>query len=178
MEQDILLLQNILNTLKEQPDASQRQLAQNANVSLGMMNAILGRFVERGWVMLSNVNARKLAYALTQKGLKELSNRSKRFAKRTFALANEYNQLLSDLIKNEKSKGKDTVVLYGNSYIKFILEYVCNREGIRFVQEDTKTLEIISKNILPVVGELVADEEQNRLINAGCVSLLDLMEEK
>ena len=51
MEQDLATLQVISETLKEDPRASQRTLAKKANMSLGMMNAILGRFVERGWIM-------------------------------------------------------------------------------------------------------------------------------
>ena len=57
MEQDLATLQVISETLNEESQASQRTLAKKANVSLGMMNAILGRFVERGWIMLTNVNA-------------------------------------------------------------------------------------------------------------------------
>ena len=57
MEQDLATLQVISEALNEEPQASQRTLAKKANVSLGMMNAILGRFVERGWIMLTNVNA-------------------------------------------------------------------------------------------------------------------------
>ena len=46
-------------------------MAKKANMSLDIMNAILGRFVERGWIMLSNVNGRKLAYAVTAAGISE-----------------------------------------------------------------------------------------------------------
>ena len=56
---------NMNQLLTEDSQAIQRTLAKKANVSLGMMNAILGRFAERGWIMLTNVNGRKLAYALT-----------------------------------------------------------------------------------------------------------------
>lgn len=77
MEQDFATLQVISERLKEDPQASQRTLAKKANMSLGMMNAILGRFVERGWRMLTNVNGRKLAYAVTLEGIAELSNREK-----------------------------------------------------------------------------------------------------
>ena len=83
MEQDLATLQVISETLKEAPQASQRTLAKKANMSLGMMNAILGRFVERGWIMLTNVNGRKLAYAVTAEGIAELTERGRRFAKRT-----------------------------------------------------------------------------------------------
>ena len=84
MEQDLATLQVISEKLKEYPQSSQRTLAKKANMSLDMMNAILGRFVERGWIMLSNVNGRKLAYAVTAAGISELTKRGKSFALRTF----------------------------------------------------------------------------------------------
>ena len=62
MEQDLATLQVISDTLKEKPEANQRTLAENTGMSIGLMNAVLKRFAERGWIMLSNVNGRKLAY--------------------------------------------------------------------------------------------------------------------
>ena len=66
------------------------------------MNAVLKRFVERGWIMLTNVNLRKLSYAVTPKGIAELTARSHTFAKRTFALASTYNDKLYSLISDAK----------------------------------------------------------------------------
>ena len=63
MNNEVATLQNIANTLKQEPLASQRVLAENAGISIGLMNAVLKRFVERGWIMLTNVNLRKLSYA-------------------------------------------------------------------------------------------------------------------
>ena len=68
MKSDVAILQNIANTLKQETLASQRVLADNAGISIGLMNSVLNRFVERGWIMLTNVNLRKLSYAVTPEG--------------------------------------------------------------------------------------------------------------
>ena len=34
----------------------------NAGIFIGLMNSVLKRFVERGWIMLTNINLRKLSY--------------------------------------------------------------------------------------------------------------------
>ena len=94
MNNEVATLQNIANTLEQEPLASQRVLAENAGMSIGLMNAVLKRFVERGWIMLTNVNLRKLSYAITPAGIAELTARSQKFAKRTFELANIYNETL------------------------------------------------------------------------------------
>lgn len=176
MEQDLATLQVISETLKEAPQASQRTLAKKANMSLGMMNAILGRFVERGWIMLTNVNGRKLAYAVTPDGLTELANRGKKFALRTFKLANVYSDTFCKKFMEAKASGKTKVVLYGDSYIKFIIKYACMETGLEFEQKETSAQVLL--NALCVVGELNDDEVQKYLIQKGCLSLVEMVETK
>lgn len=175
MEQDLVILQSISETLKAEPEASQRQLAKNASVSIGLMNAVLRRFVERGWVMLNHVNGRKLAYAITPQGINELYNRGKAFTVRTFSLANEYNQVIFNLVKTAKAEGKHTVNLYGNSSLKFLMVYVCNQLCMEFKESNSESPVLNTE--LSLAGELVCDEHLDVLVKSGCISLIDLMQQ-
>lgn len=174
MEQDLATLQVISETLKEAPQASQRTLAKKANMSLGMMNAILGRFVERGWIMLTNVNGRKLAYAVTPDGIAELAERGRKFVKRTFAIANKYNEVLFENISKAKADGKKKVILYGKSYIKFLIEYVCKVVDIEFLITDV--LSKVDDESFCIIGELEDDAILSSLIQKGYVSILDIVQ--
>lgn len=173
MEQDLATLQVISETLKEDPQASQRTLAKKANMSLGMMNAILGRFVERGWIMLTNVNGRKLAYAVTPEGISELTERGKSFAKRTFKIANEYHDLLYNVIVKAKLSGKKKVILCGKSYVRFLLVYICSKVGIDF--GDSDILEDVDTEAYYFIGEMEDKEVQKNAMEKGYVSLLDIL---
>lgn len=175
MEQDLATLQVISETLKEDPQASQRTLAKKVNVSLGMMNAILGRFVERGWIMLTNVNGRKLAYAVTPEGISELAKRSKSFALRTFKLANVYSESFCKKFLEAKSAGKTKVVLYGDSYIKFIIKYACSEVGMTF--EHREAAATILTDEVCLAGELNDDDVQKKLIESGCFNLVEMVQE-
>lgn len=175
MEQDLATLQVISETLKEDPQASQRTLAKKANMSLGMMNAILGRFVERGWIMLSNVNGRKLAYAVTPDGISELAERGKKFAMRTFTVANFYSETFFNRFMEAKVSGKTKVFLYGDSYIKFIIKYACNEVGLDF--EEKEATDKVLANQVCLAGELNDDDVQKLLIKAGCFSLINMVQD-
>ena len=175
MEQDLATLQVISETLKESPKASQRTLAKKANVSLGMMNAILGRFVERGWIMLTNVNGRKLAYAVAADGIAELAKRGKAFALRTFKLANVYSETFCKKFMEAKAAGKTKVVLYGDSYIKFIIKYACNEVGLDFEHREA-TATILADEVC-LAGELNDDVVQKKLIENGCFNLVEIVQE-
>lgn len=175
MNSDIATLQSISDTLKENPLASQRILAKNAGMSIGLMNAVLKRFVERGWIMLSNVNLKKFSYALTPAGITELTKRSRNFARRTFEIANKYNEKICNVVADAKKSGKSCVVLYGQSYIKFLLVYACQKFGIEFVEKDITSP--VEKENFCIAGELNEEESIADLEKKGCVSLLNFLDE-
>lgn len=125
--------------------------------------------------MLTNVNGRKLAYAVTPDGLTELANRGKKFALRTFKLANVYSEAFCRRFMEAKAAGKTKVVLYGDSYIKFIIKYACNEVGLVF-EEKEATGKVLA-NQACLAGELNDDAVQKRLIEDGCFNLVEMVQD-
>ncbi len=111
MNTDVATLQSIADTLEQEPMERQRVLAENAGMSIGLMTAVLKRFVERGWIMLTKVNMRKLAYAVILAGIAELTSRSQAFAKRNFLLTSKDNDKLCKLMGNAKKEESRTKML-------------------------------------------------------------------
>lgn len=144
-------------------------------MSIGLMHAVIKRFVEHGWIMLSNVNLKKLSYAITLGGVAELTARSQKFAKRMFASANKYNDTLCRVVADAKKGGKHVFALYGKSCITFLLVYACQIFNVMFVKKDVNAL--VQNDAFCVVGELNDEVDIDRLIEQGCTNLLDLLEE-
>lgn len=156
------LLENINKTITVNPNASQRTIAVNCNISLGMANAVLKRFVERGWIMVRNLNSSKLAYALSEEGMRTLAERSKRYIQRTFGLINEYSEAIVANIQKAKDEGKTRVVLVGKSNVKFLIEYACQNCGVEFVVRETLNDEIgVESDLLILIGEFADYNECN-----------------
>lgn len=168
------LLENINKTLTIDPNASQRAIAENCNISLGMANAVLKRFVERGWILVSNLNSKKLAYALTEEGFRTLAGRSKRYVQRTFGLINEYSEAIIANIQNAKNEGKTKVILCGKSSVKFLIEYACQKCGVEFV--DGEIVNDATDNSLNLIGELADSGEIEKLESMGFVCVMDLVQ--
>ena len=84
----------VMRVLAENPEASQRQIASELNVSLGGVNYCLKALVDKGLVKLGNFakSDRKIGYAyfLTPEGMAEKAKITARFLKRKMA---EYEQL-------------------------------------------------------------------------------------
>ncbi len=98
----------VLNLLEEEPELTQRELAQKLGISLGGINYCLRALVDIGHIKIENFknNTSKLNYfyLLTPQGIAEKSRLTTGFLKRKIieyrALKKEINQL------REKSKSR------------------------------------------------------------------------
>jgi len=131
---ELAILEGIYSSQKLERSPTQRDLAEASGLSLGMTNALLKRFAEKGWVLLKRLNARNIQYALTPEGINEIAHRSYRYFRRTARNASVYRDLLEAFVLKAKRDGITRVVLAGPSDLDFILEYACERHGLIFVK--------------------------------------------
>lgn len=95
----------LLKVLQDNPDLSQRELAQKIGISLGKTNYCLRALIEKGWVKAASFrrSANKVAYAylLTPRGIEERIRATAYFLKRKVseyeALEKEIEQLRSEV---------------------------------------------------------------------------------
>jgi len=84
----------ILDKLEENPDISQRELAEHLGVSVGKVNFVLGALIDRGLIKAENFkksnNKAGYLYLLTPKGISEKVGITARFLARKQA---EYDRL-------------------------------------------------------------------------------------
>tara|TARA_R110002072_G_C7882926_1_gene528178 strand:+ start:583 stop:960 length:378 start_codon:yes stop_codon:yes gene_type:complete len=90
----------ILRLLQENPELSQRDLAQAVGVSVGGIHYVLNALLEKGLIKLGNFTAaedkRRYAYVLTPKGMKEKASMTRDFLARKMA---EYEDLKEEINK-------------------------------------------------------------------------------
>ncbi len=76
----------VLRALNENPDLTQRELAQKLGVSVGRLNYCLKALIEKGWVKMQNFTESKnkfgYVYILTPRGIAEKTALARRFLKR------------------------------------------------------------------------------------------------
>ena len=88
----------VLRLLQENPEMSQRELAEAVGVSVGGIHYVLNALIDKGLVMLGNFTAaedkRRYAYILTRKGLEEKAAITRRFLARKME---EYEALKAEI---------------------------------------------------------------------------------
>jgi DNA-binding MarR family transcriptional regulator len=131
---ELAILENIYASQKRSRALTQRDLAEAAGLSLGMTNALLKRFSDKGWVLLKRLNSRNIQYALTPDGVNEIAHRTYRYFKRTARAAGLYRDMIEAFVMDKKRAGATRLVLSGLSDLDFLIEYACERHGLLFVK--------------------------------------------
>ena len=89
---------NLLRKIKNKPESSQRELAEELGFSLGKLNYCLKALKNKGLIKISNFtkNPKKInyIYVLTPKGISEKTKLTINFMKRKMK---EYDELKKDL---------------------------------------------------------------------------------
>ena len=119
-----------------QDHVKQRDLADIAGVSLGMINAIIKRLARKGWLMIRKVNNRNVQYVVSPAGIEAIAKRSYGYFKRTVKNVVVYKDALDEFVASVKRSDVTEIVLVGQSGIDFILEHMCLKYQIAFTRSD------------------------------------------
>tara|TARA_Y100000591_G_scaffold333006_1_gene373033 strand:+ start:240 stop:554 length:315 start_codon:yes stop_codon:yes gene_type:complete len=96
---------NVLRKVNSNPNISQRELANQLNLSLGKVNYCLKSLKNKGLVKIKNFkkseNKLRYAYILTPKGIAEKTKITMNFMKKKMQ---EYDELKSEIQKTYKKK--------------------------------------------------------------------------
>ncbi len=94
---------NLLRKISKKPNANQRELASDLNISLGKLNYVLKELKKKGLVKINNFkkNPNKFGYLylLTPKGVSEKTNITIKFMQKKMQ---EYEELKEELNHSKK----------------------------------------------------------------------------
>ena len=113
-KQDQLTLE-LLQAIDEKDDISQRHLAQQMGVALGLANSYLKRCVKKGWIKITTAPANRYLYYLTPNGFAEKARLTGEFLSTSLALFRQSGDVYADVFESCLSHSKKRVVLVGLS---------------------------------------------------------------
>lgn len=98
----------LLQTIEQRDDISQRHLAQEMGVALGLANSYLKRCVKKGWIKMTTAPANRYMYYLTPTGFAEKARLTADFFSTSLALfrqsGDEYSQVFQQCIAVDKKR--------------------------------------------------------------------------
>jgi DNA-binding MarR family transcriptional regulator len=123
-EQKVMV--HLLSEIERNPSFTQRGLASELNIALGLMNQYLKRCVTKGWIRASQVSPRRITYFLTPEGFKEKSHMVKTYLARSMIFFKEARAQCEEAFEYCKSQGWSRVALVGEGDLSDIAKLVAS----------------------------------------------------
>ena len=106
---------DLLSAVEADDQHSQRSLARDLGIALGLTNAYIKRCVKRGWIKASQAPPNRYAYYLTPKGFSEKGRLTARYLKTSFSFYRKARSELDELFELAIKSGHRRVALAGRS---------------------------------------------------------------
>jgi predicted transcriptional regulator len=131
-EQDRIIL-GLLESVERNSGQSQRRLASELGIALGLVNAYLKRCIKKGLVKVSEAPARRYAYYLTPQGFAEKSRLTIAYFSYSFSFFRQARADCSAAIASAKERGWSRVALAGVSDLAEITRISALDSGVDIV---------------------------------------------
>ncbi len=128
MEREDLVTLRILDEVERNSETSQRQLARNLEVSLGLINAFMKRLYRKGYFKVTTMPRRRVKYLLTPKGVMEKSRLTLEYIDYSLGFFRQVRRDLKTRVQALRGEGIRKVALVGTGELAE-LAYLSLREG-------------------------------------------------
>jgi DNA-binding MarR family transcriptional regulator len=167
-EEDGRIVLNLLNSVDDGAQ-SQRRIAAELGIALGLVNAYLKRCVKKGLVKVSEAPARRYAYYLTPQGFAEKSRLTVDYLSSSFSFFRRARADCSQILAEVVARDCSGVVLAGISDLAEIAMICALESNIKIVAVVDPKATVVSFMGAPVVTSFDA-----LAVEIGAVIVTDL----
>jgi DNA-binding MarR family transcriptional regulator len=121
----------LLESIERDGAQSQRRIATELGVALGLVNAYLKRCIKKGLVKVSEAPARRYAYYLTATGFSEKSRLTLQYLSYSFTFFREARAECSQVCQAARARDLTRLVLAGKSDLAEITAICALESGLR-----------------------------------------------
>jgi DNA-binding MarR family transcriptional regulator len=127
------IMLGLLQSVERDGGQSQRRLAAELGIALGLVNAYLKRCVKKGLVKVSEAPARRYAYYLTPHGFAEKSRLTVEYLGYSFSFFRQARADCAEIFSLALSRGFQNVVVAGVSDLAEIARICALESGVEIV---------------------------------------------
>jgi predicted transcriptional regulator len=150
----------LLEFLDREGDASQRRVATELGIALGLANAYLKRCVTKGLIKVRQAPARRYAYYLTPLGFAEKSRLTVAYLSHSFDFFRRARADCSAMIGAARERGQTRFVLVGKSDLAEVVA-ICALEGgvtiVAVVDPAANVARFLSLPVMPDCAQVTDD---------------------
>ena len=131
MDQDELRTLKLLEAVGSRKPPTQRELARDLNISLGLVNAFIKRLAKKGYFKITHIPKNRAQYLLTPKGVLEKSRLTYRYIRYSVGFYREIREMLVTLFGRLENEGVRRITLYGCGEVAELAHLFLQNTSIR-----------------------------------------------
>jgi hypothetical protein len=167
----------VLDAVERNPSVTQRSVARELGIALGLVNAYLNRCLSKGLIKIGQVPPRRYAYYLTPRGMTEKSRLTATYLMDSFAFFREARMQCNALFQGLALRGQCRLALVGEGDLAEIARLVGRDHpveiaGIAPASADALTLGASLAGLGSLDAIVVTTLKQSRETYAAAVELL------
>jgi DNA-binding MarR family transcriptional regulator len=167
----------VLDAVERNPSATQRSVARELGIALGLVNAYLHRCLSKGLIKIGQVPPRRYAYYLTPRGMTEKSRLTATYLMDSFAFFREARTQCNELFQGLAALGQCRLALVGGGDLAEIARLVARDHlieiaGIAPASPDAAGLAASLESFGPLDAIMVTALDRPRESFAAAVELL------
>jgi DNA-binding MarR family transcriptional regulator len=144
VDQDKLRTLRLLEAIETREAATQRDLARDLNISLGLVNAFMKRLAGKGYFRIITIPKNKVKYLLTPQGVREKSRLTHEYLDYSMGFYRQIKEVLERLFARLEREGARRIALYGCGEVAelaylFLHKYDISLAGVFDEKGDGKT---------------------------------------
>jgi DNA-binding MarR family transcriptional regulator len=128
--ENVRIVLGLLESVERDGAQSQRKLASDLGIALGLVNAYLKRCVKKGLLKIGQAPPRRYAYYLTPHGFAEKSRLTVEYLSSSFSFFRRAREDCSSVLKAAHARGWDRIALIGVSDLAEIATLCALEQGI------------------------------------------------
>jgi DNA-binding MarR family transcriptional regulator len=144
-EQKVMV--HLLTEIERNPSFTQRSLASELGIALGLMNQYLKSCVTKGWIRASQISPRRITYFLTPEGFNEKSHMVTSYLARSLTFFRDARAQCDAIFDACLQKGWKKIALIGEGDLADIAQLVAQGLSLQVCvvskEEDLKTYDAV-----------------------------------
>ena len=132
-ERDDPIVLGILNAVDRDAGVTQRSVASELGIAVGLANAYVKRCARKGLIKVSQAPARRYAYYLTPKGFAEKARLTAEYLSDSLSFFRHARLQYSEVLQDIQDRGGSSVVLVGDGDLADIARLVSRDFAVRIV---------------------------------------------
>jgi DNA-binding MarR family transcriptional regulator len=130
---DDAIMLELLDAVERDPAVTQRSVARDLGIALGLANAYLKRCVRKGLIKVSTTPARRYAYYLTPQGFAEKSQLTARYLANSFSFFRRARVQCAELFAAAAARGQKRLAFIGEGDLAEIARLVAREHPVEIV---------------------------------------------